>query len=163
MKRQIYPYSYEKYLIKSFNDYLYSILGYTNIELYNMKAFVNRNYRIYSIYNLKSFIKKSKLYKFLSANFRLMINAIDLNCLKVYENDYYDCSYITSDIITIEGNILNILSSSYIPTKYLFNYAKKEFLYNKIIKVDSNAIHHLPLPISDNKEIIESSKILLLN
>ena len=147
-KKHIYPYSYEKYLIESFNDYLYSILAYTNIELYNMKSFVTRNYRVYSINCLKSVIEKSKLYKFLTTNFRLMINNIDLDCLKVYKNDY---SYITSDIMVIEGNRLNILSSSYIPTKYLFNYAKK----NLIIKVDSNTIHHLS--ISD-KEIIECSK-----
>lgn len=167
MKKHIYPYSYEKYLIESFNDYLYSILGYTNIELYNMKAFATRNCRVYSMNLLKSFIKKSKLYKFLIANFRLMINAIDLNCLKVYENDYYDCSYITSDIITIEENRLNILSSSYISTKYLFNFAKKEYLYsiikkdneNQILYAESIEIHHYPFSVKDIYKLEESGKL----
>lgn len=83
MEKHIYPYSSEKYLIESFDDYLYSILGYTNIELYNMATFVNRNCRIYSLNLLRSVVRKSRIYKILSANFRLIINDINLNYLKI--------------------------------------------------------------------------------
>lgn len=140
IKKQIYPYSTDKFLNKSFKNFLhhetifnseyrkflikvgtyYDLVRYTDKFASNVYGFLPNVYKL----GLFNFIY---LYKILSEPIIIFRENIKLLDIKFKD------MYFTLNTFNINNNqesfSFHLLSSSYISIKYLFNFTKKEFLY----------------------------------